>query len=251
MALAGVAGGLALLLALGASAARTPALTRSLSDPALRPYAVLIAVVTLQTLLQPLLKRHGLDATVTTGRVSFAVLTSPGISLVVSSLLVAASRIDTDLARTVAKRSWRPVLSIAMFMLTARLLVSSGAIDALTAQMKGYGPVGGLAAALGLGALGGFVTGSGVTGNALFLPSAAAAGEALAAKELFAAICSSAAGHAAMASLPVGALLLTAIPNRTAADDRTTLRWGLFLAAVYMVVLLASGWVQLRWSAAS
>ena len=48
-----------------------------------------------------------------------------------------------------------------------------------------------------------------------------------------------------MASLPVAALLLTALPNRTASDDRTTLRWGLMLTAGYLAVLLLIGCVSL------
>ena len=245
MPLAGVAGGLAVMALLAFRAERSPALSAALRAPALRPYAVLIAAVTLQTLLVQFLARRGLAPSLTTGRVSFAVLTSPGVALTVATLLAAGGTVDRSLMQVVAKRSWRAVASVGLFMLTARLLVSSGAIDALTAAVKGYGPFGALAAVTGLGAIGGFVTGSGVTGNALFLPTAAAAGVSFGAKSIFAAIASAAAGHAAMASLPVAALLLTALPDRTVADDSTTLRWGLLLTAIYLAILLLIGVVWL------
>ncbi len=251
MPLAGVAGGLAVLALLAYRAERSSALAAAVRAPALRPYAVLIAAVTVQTLLVQFLARRGIAISLTTGRVSFAVLTSPGVALTVATLLSARRTVDRALMRAVAARSWRAVASVGLFMVTARLLVASGAIDALTAVVKGYGPIGALAAVTGLGAIGGFVTGSGVTGNALFLPSAAAAGVSFGAKSIYAAIASAAAGHAAMASLPVAALLLTALPERTAAaDDGTTLRWGLLLTALYLALLLLIGVVWIGVSVA-
>ncbi len=245
MALAGVAGGLAVLLLLAGRAERSADWRAAVLAPELRPYAVLIAAVVVQTVVVALLARQGLRLAMSTGRVSFAVLASPGVALVVATLVSAWTVLDRTLLRDVFRRSWRAVASVALFMLTARLLVSSGGIDALTAALKGLGVVGAMLGSIGLGAVGGFVTGSGVTGNALFLPSAAAAGAAFNAKDVFAALASAAAGHTAMASLPVAALLLAVLPGRTAADDRTVLRWGLTLAAVYLVVLAAVGLMQL------
>ncbi len=245
MALAGVAGGLAVLVLLAVQAERTTDWRNAVFAPGLRPYAVLIAAVTVQTLIVALLVRQDVRAAISTGRVSFAVLASPGVALVIATVLSARSTLDGQLLRDVGRRSWRAVLSVALFMLTARLLVSSGAIDALTAALKGLGVAGAMLGSIGLGAVGGFVTGSGVTGNALFLPSAAAAGAAFDMKGVFAALASAAAGHTAMASLPVAALLLAALPDRTAADDRTVLWWGLTLAAGYLAVLAVVGLVQL------
>lgn len=248
MPLAGVAGGLAVMGLLALRADASPAQTTARRARALRPYAVLILAVVLQTLAVQMLAYRGIAPTVTTGRVAFVVLTSPGVALLAATLIAAGGTIDFGLLRSVLQRSWRAVASVALFMLTARLLVAAGAIDVLTVAIKGYGPLGALAAVTGLGAIGGFVTGSGVTGNALFLPSAAAAGAALSAKSLFAAIASAAAGHAAMASLPVAALLLTALPDRSPADDRAALRWGLALTSLYLVVLFLIGVVWLRTS---
>jgi lactate permease len=241
MTMAGVVGGLAILVLLAIRAERTADWQSAYRAPALRPYLILIVVVALQTLTVSLLAQRGLRPTIATDRVSFAILASPGVALILTTLVSAWRTLDTTLARAVARRSWRAVASVALFMLTARLLVSSGAIEALTSVLKGMGATGALLGAIALGAIGGFVTGSGVTGNALFLPSAAAAGAAFDAKALYASLASSAAGHAAMASLPVAALLLAALPNRTPSDDRTALRWGLGLFTIYLSVLAAVG----------
>jgi hypothetical protein len=61
---------------------------------------------------------------------------------------------------------------------------------------------------------------------------------------LFAALQHSAAGHTAMASLPIISILLAALPDRTQGDEREALRRGLQLAAVWMALVIASGWVQ-------
>ena len=232
MELAGVAGGLAVLATLGLRAERSPAVFDALRAAALRPYAILIAAVTVQVLLVPVLVQSGFAPRLATGRVSWAVLTSPGVALLMATLLAAWRTLGGNLVRAVLKRSWRAVASVALFLLTARLLVASGAIDALTTAVEGFGALGTLVAVTGLGATGGFVTGSGVTGNALFLPAAAQVGEALGARVLYSALASAASGHAAMTSLPVAALLLAALPERRAEDDRTALRSGLSLAAL-------------------
>jgi lactate permease len=245
MAMAGVAGGVSILALLAVRAERTSDWQAARSAAALRPYAILIAAAAAQTLLVSILAQRGLRPAIATDRVSFAIFASPGVALIAASLISAWRTFDAALARDVARRSWRAVASVALFMLTARLLVSSGAIEALTSVLRGLGGTGALLSSIGLGAIGGFVTGSGVTGNALFLPSAAAAGSAFDAKTLFAALASAAAGHTAMASLPVAALLLAAMPNRTRADDRTALRWGLTLAAIYLATLAAFGFISL------
>ncbi len=245
MAMAGVAGGLATLALLAFRAERTADWPSARGASALWPYAILIAAAAAQTLLVSLLAQHGLRPAIATDRVSFAILASPGVALVAATLISAWRTFDMTLARDVARRSWRAVTSVALFMLTARVLVASGAIEALTSVLQGLGSTGALLGSIGLGAIGGFVTGSGVTGNALFLPSAAAAGAAFDARTLYAALASAAAGHTAMASLPVAALLLAALPNRTRADDRTALHWGLTLAGTYLAALAAVGFISL------
>jgi lactate permease len=246
MALSGVGGGLAVLCLMAWQADRTTDLPAAIRAPALRSYALLIGAVAVQASTVAVVARQGWRIALSTGRVSFAVLGSPGVALVLATILSAWRVCDGTLMRAVARRSWRAVASVALFMLTARLLVASGAIDVLTAVIQKQGALGAMAAAIGLGAIGGFVTGSGVTGNALFLPSAAAAGVTFGQKDLFSALASSASGHAAMASLPVAALLLAVLPERTQVDDRTVLRWGLGLVTAHLAVLMGAAVMSLQ-----
>ena len=43
----------------------------------------------------------------------------------------------------------------------------------------------------------------------------------------------------------IAAILVAALPNRSAADEREALRRGLQLAAVWLAMVIASGWIQL------
>ena len=116
----------------------------------------------------------------------------------------------------------------------------------MAGTLKGLGKDGALIAVGLLGAVGGFVTGSGVTGNALFMPSAAAVGEALGALPVFAALQNGVSGHVGMASLPVAAIMLAAIPRGGAGDDALVMRTALALAAWHVSVAIAMALLLLR-----
>ena len=90
-----------------------------------------------------------------------------------------------------------------------------------------------------IGGFGAYATGSGVTSNALFMAGATAAGDAFEARVLFAALQHSGAGHVAMASLPIIAILLAALPSRQANDERTAMQIGLILALLWMSLVAA------------
>jgi len=237
---AGVAGGLAVIVMFGSLAKRN-GLATALAAPALRPYAALFLLVVIQKIAITWLASTGLSPTFDTGRTSFPILASPGVALTAAVLLTARAGVTGALWRIVTARAWRPVLTVALFMVAARLMVETGAVEALanTVSSLGVGPA--LVATALLGAASGFATGSGVTGNALFMPSAAATGRALGEVELFSAIQHGAAGHVAMASLPVAAILLAALPNRSSTDDRTVLVLGLRLAAIHLAVIVLAG----------
>ncbi len=239
--LAGVAGGLAVLGLMMMVAVRGPDFVSAVRAPGLMPYAILVVAVVVQKVLVVALARRGVHLTLATERVSFSILTSPGVALLAAVLLVQRGSLDSGLMRATVKRCWRAVATTLLFMLTARLLVSAGGIDALAATVAHLGGSAALVATAVLGAIGGFVTGSGVSGNALFLPSAATTGAFFGAREVFAVVSNSAAGHTAMTSLPVVAILLAALPDRTAADERMALRSGLMLAALYVAVVTAAG----------
>lgn len=238
--IASVFGGLALTAFVALGAKSGASVWRRLSVLALRPYVVLITAVLVQKLAILVLGGLGFAAVLSTGRVHFDVLTSPGVALLAATLISVRASIDFNAISAVTKKIWRPLATVALFMVTARLLVESGGIAALAGALSGLGGSAAIVAVALLGAVGGFITGSGITGNALFMPGAAAVGTSLGNLPLFAALQNCAAGHAAMASLPVASILLAALPTRSAADDRTATSLGLMLAALYTLVLIAT-----------
>jgi hypothetical protein len=145
----------------------------------------------------------------------------------------------------VARRAWRPLASIFLFLLTARVLVEIGGIGALAEMLSRLGAAMATVVVTLLAAAGSFATGSGVTSSALFMSSAAATGASLDARTLFAALQHSGSAHMAIASLPIISILIAALPDRTKGDERTAMRAGLGLAAVWMLIVIASGWLQL------
>lgn len=243
---AGVAGGIAVIGLMVAMARGGTGLGEALASRGLVPYYVLLAAVVAQKIAVAPLAALGIAPALDTGRVQFAALTSPGVALLAATLLTAARQLGPALIADVVVRAWRPIASIALFMLTARLLVECGAIRALAQSLGGLGRDGALVAVGLLGAVGGFVTGSGVTGNALFMPSAAAAGAAFAPGGadprvsvpalVFAALQNGASGHVGMASLPVAAIMLATLPRRAPEDEALVMRLGLALAAWHLAV---------------
>jgi lactate permease len=244
--IAGVIGGIAVIVVLAAMARQRSGLATALLAPGLRPYLVLIAMVALQKIVTAPLTRAGLSPALATDRVSFAILTSPGLALLAATVLTSARHLTGDVVAGVARRAWRPVLSVLLFMVSARLLVESGAIVALAGLLAGLGGAGAAVTVAALGALGGFVTGSGVTSSALFMPSAAAAGAGLGQLPLFAALQNSAGGHTGMSSLPVLAILLASLPSREPGDDARSMRKALALAGWHLVLVMVMGLVLLR-----
>ena len=96
-----------------------------------------------------------------------------------------------------------------------------------------------------MGAIGSYVTGSGTASTALFMTSAAATGISFDAAPLFASLQISAAAHAGVASLPIIAILLAALSNREVGDERTAVRMSLSLGAIWVLFVIASGYVQI------
>ena len=243
---AGVAGGLGVIGLMVVLARTRSGLGAALAAPGLVPYLVLLLAVLLQKLAIAPLQRNGLSPVLDTGRVQFAILTSPGVALLVATVLTGARELGPSRFASVARRSWRPVAAVALFMLAARLLVECGAIAALASALGGLGRDGATVAVALLGAVGGFVTGSGVTGNALFMPSAAEAGRAFDVVPIFAALQNASSGHVGMASLPVAAILLATLGRREPGDDALVIRTALALAAWHVAVATAAALLLLR-----
>lgn len=251
--LAGVGGGLAVIAMTILFVPSRAALSDESIVAVLRPFAILIAVVVAQKLLVPFLSAAGLAPEIATQRVTFRVLDSPGLALlaaVLISLLLSRGSTGTqhigELIARVSRRSSRTLASLMIFLITARLIVETGGIGALSDLLTHFGNTTAAIVVVLLGGVGAYATGSGITSNALFMVSAAATGNSVDALHLFAALQHSSASHAAMASLPVIALLLAALPDREVHDTRIAMRAGLVLAVLWMAVVATSGLVQLH-----
>ena len=251
---AGVGGGLAVIVFCVTTARSRDGLARSLLSPAMLPYGLLITGVVLQKLAIPHVIAMGITPAIETDRVSFRVLESPGLALLAVSLVSIAIARRPDLGGEggggsllfqVAGRARRPLAGIFLFLLTARLLVETGGIAALAEMLSRLGAYTAAVVVTVLGGVGAFATGSGVTSNALFMSSAAATGASLDVPVLFAALQHSGSAHVAMASLPVIAILTAALPDRRNGDEHAAMHAGLGLAAIWLLLVIASGWTQL------
>jgi lactate permease len=249
---AGVGGGLAVILFSLLFSASRQNLGKELIAPQILPYGLLIGAVVLQKFIAPQLEAIGFTTTIETERVSFRPIQSPGIALLFVAIVAIVLRPkligsagERQLLREVGARGWRALTSIFLFLTTARLLVEIGGIEALSVMLSKMGPYLAVVMTTALGGIGAYVTGSGVAANALFMPSAAAAGESFDALALFAALQHSGASHAAIASLPILAILLAALPNREISDDHTAVQTALKLAVLWILFVIASGMMQL------
>lgn len=249
---AGVGGGLAVIAFSSLFASSRHDLGRALANPAILPYGLLIVGVVLQKFAVPHLQAVGIAPAIESDRVAFHILTSPGIALLVVTLIClglrrAQAHVETgpSLLHRAATRSWPALATILLFLMAARLLVEIGGIDALAVLLSQFGLYSAGALVAVLGGIGSYVTGSGITSNALFMPSAAATGESFDALVLFASLQHSGAAHTGVASFPIIAILLAALPNREDGDERTAMRMGIGLAALWLLFVIASGFVQI------
>ena len=248
---AGVGGGLAVIVFSIMFASSKKSFTKAISTPSILPYGLLIIAVVLQKFIVPQLAVISVAPLIETDRVSFEVLGSPGIALFLVTMISMALRPSKlwvkesfSLLHHVAKRSWPALTSILLFLIAARLLVEIGSIEALADLLSQLGLYPAIVLVAILGGIGSYITGSGVASNALFMPSAAATGENLNALALFASLQHSAAAHVGIASLPIIAILLAALPDSKATDERFAMRMGIGLALIWLIFVIASGAVQ-------
>lgn len=245
---AGVGGGLAVILTAIATSGSGQTVARAVVSKAMLPYALLIGGVVSQKALIPILQSIRFNPEVATERVAFRVVESPGVALFVvsvTSILIVDRKGGVAMLRQALGRSWRPLTGILLFLLTARILVEIGGIASLAETLSHLGAYLGAVVVTLMGGIGAFATGSGVTSNALFMSSAVTIGGNLDAPVLFAALQHSGAAHMAMASLPVIAILVAALPERRPGDERTAMRQALCLSGFWLFIVIASGWTQL------
>jgi lactate permease len=240
---AGISAGLSVILffALTAAGSNLWSILRARAE--LWPYLVLIAAVIGQKVLVVVLASQGVSFTISASQVTWSVLATPGLALLVASA-IAMPRFDAAVLISTVKRAYRPVAATAMFLLSARVLIESGGATALADASSSLSPVPALMSVGLLGGVSGFLTGSGISGNALFMPSAAAIGQSFGQVTTFAALQNAAAAHTALASLPIASVMLATLPDRKKDDDRSAFIIAMKIAGGNLILLLA--WAAVR-----
>ena len=246
--IAGAIGGILVIVLIALTSPRQPEFWTKLSNRKLLPYYLLIVLVLTQKFVMIFLPLPERLLEISSGRVMFLPLASPGLSLlsaVLISFLLLKNEVKEQtklsISPIIVQRSWRPLVTIFLFLLGARLLVEIGATHELSGVISSSGAITSLSAVIVLGALSGFVTGSGVAGNALFMTSAAATGLNFDSTALFSSLQHSSAGHTAMAALPVSAILLAALPHRLPGDDQRVMRTSLSLSVLILFMIHFTG----------
>ena len=174
---------------------------------------------------------HGVD-------ISWNPLTSPGPALLIVSLTSMLRARQAVSAETLARRAAKPLLTIVFFLLMSQLLVKAGFLDSLRPALGRLDQATLTPLIAVLGVLSGYVTGSNIGGNAVAMSSIAYLGSAH--LNWLAALQNSAAGHGALGSLPIVALIVgLARPSRE--EEHRLVRFGFLLVVANMIMLAGVG----------
>ncbi|MGY3869889.1 hypothetical protein ACW5W4_10180 [Aeromonas crassostreae] len=236
--IAGVGAGGAILLA-GLAWARVKEQARLRFPRQAWPYLALLAAI---LLLKGLNALFGIaDLLIVQGyQVSWKPLASPGLALLGVSLLLIAREGSQQLGQAWFTRAKRPLLTILFFLFMSQLLVKAGF---LTSINQGLSELNAslLSPLIALfGALSGYITGSNVGGNAIVMPSIAHLPLAQSLLPIMAAVQNSAAGHAALGSLPMVALLI-GLAKGSHEEEQSLIRFAFWLVLANTLLVAAVG----------
>ncbi|MDO5622905.1 MAG: hypothetical protein Q4G24_15770 [Paracoccus sp. (in: a-proteobacteria)] len=173
-------------------------------------------------------------------------LASPGLALLLVLVLMLARQeirnVARDLGQAWVKRVWKPLATIFFFLLMSQALLKGGFFVNLQSLLSAldHSLLGPLVAALA--GLGGYLTGSNVGGNAIFMPSVAAL--AAQSQPWLAAMQNSGAGHGALGSLSIIALVL-GLARSDKAEEEALVRFGFGLVCLNTVLVAICGTVLL------
>ncbi|WP_296255648.1 MULTISPECIES: transporter [unclassified Pseudomonas] len=201
------------------------------------PYGVLLAAV---LTLKALNLYGGMDLLwVLKGQqVSWKPLSSPGIALMMVNVLLVAKLGMNGLSEAFLARAKRPLLTILFFLLMSQILLKAGFLESVRSALAQLDPTSLAPLVAVLGSLSGYVTGSNVGGNAIVMPSLAIIDVDAVTRTTLAAIQNSAAGHAALGSLPIVALVASiAKADKTAEQDLIRFALGLVLLNTLLVAV--------------
>ncbi|PJG59581.1 transporter [Aeromonas cavernicola] len=203
------------------------------------PYLALLAAI---LLLKGLNSLFGIaDLLVIQGsQVSWKPLASPGIALLGVLLLLVAREGGQQLGNAWWLRAKRPLLTILFFLFMSQVLVKAGFLTRITLGLSEL-DLSVLSPLIALfGGLSGFITGSNVGGNAIVMPSVAHLPLSEPLLPIMAAIQNSAAGHAALGSLPMIALLIS-LAKGTPEEEQRLVRFGFGLVIANTLLVATIG----------
>ncbi|QSB06079.1 L-lactate permease [Natronoglycomyces albus] len=207
---------------------------------AMRPYALIFSLVVLLR-VAPLVGIPVDAAALNAGNVAFNPLTSPGIALVATVLILGRGRLRTDHVHATALRAWKPILTLTTFTVMAQVMVASSMVTSISESLPVDNPLLYLFVAVLIGMASGYLTGSGVGGNALMLPMQSGIGAQMGHPLLFSAVQNSAAGHTVFASMPIVLLTLAIAGEGKKGEDTQLVRFSLMTSVgVYAALLLGS-----------
>lgn len=209
----------------------------------LLPYILVLALIVISRTIGPLHEALANLWVLTTARVKFSVLTSPGLALAIVAFLLTRLQPVSIGHKAVWTRARTASLGLFCFILLAQVMRESGmiaGIAALLEQQEGEGV--GFLVILSplLGMMSGFTTGSNLGGNALVMTVQHQIGSAVGEGLLFSAVQNSAAGHTVFASLPIIILVMTIAREggeQSGTAEHDLLRFGL-KAAVFVFIAL-------------
>ena len=218
------------------------------------PYLILLALIVLSrteavsALLQSAL-------VIRNGDISFPVLTSPGVFIALTVILLYAASKGYRGSRAFladgAGKAVYPVVGILMFVAFARLQQSGGLLQALAVKGSELSLTENVFIAPAIGMISGYITGSNVGGNVLFMTLQTEVGAYFDRTLLFAAVQNSSAGHAVFMSVPI-ILLVMSIAQADDARSSSERDWlirrvclcapFIYLALVAAFYMLAVQW---------
>ena len=221
------------------------------------PYLILLALIVLSrteavsALLQSAL-------VIRNGDISFPVLTSPGVFIALTVILLYAASKGYRGSRAFladgAGKAVYPVVGILMFVAFARLQQSGGLLQALAVKGSELSLTENVFIAPAIGMISGYITGSNVGGNVLFMTLQTEVGTYFDRTLLFAAVQNSSAGHAVFMSVPI-ILLVMSIAQADDARSSSERDWLIrrvclcapfiylaLTAAFYMLAVQWHGW---------
>lgn len=180
-------------------------------------------------------------------KVAWKPLASPGLALLLVVLAMAARQGGGFPWRALFTRARFPVATIFLFLLLSQVMVKAGFLVEAQRALQSLSGVSLAATVSLLAGLAGYVTSSNVGGTTLVMPAIAALSDSHGA--WLAAMANSAAGHGALGSLSILALIIgLAGANRD--EEHGLIRFGFALVVLNIVIVAATGVVLLYLSGA-